>query len=233
LRAAAQNMERLRTYRVQLTARTISGLSEYDFDAVATVDREERRELMEISSPEAADTRPFGLIFDGSTVYVRPPLGSTTLTSGRKPWLRMDFPVAGELLSADLHDVRQLGVGGHFSALWGATEPDAVGSEEVRGEETTGYRFIADLEVAAERASPEGVSDIRDFSSDMGTTRIRMQAWLGEDDDVRRLEFEIPIPGRPTGKSRLRLDYFDLGAELDVDLPTQDQVKAYEGAPVK
>jgi hypothetical protein len=133
---------------------------------------------------------------DGDTVYVS--IGSV-LGPGLRPegaeWLALDLRDGGyadRLLQSVLERVRDLDPTQALDRLEEAdNEVVEDGSEEVRGEPTTRYRFGADVDADVDVAG---------------------RAWVDGEGRLRRLELS-------EGGTTATVDLFDFGTEVDVEPP--------------
>jgi hypothetical protein len=111
-----------------------------------------------------------------------------------------------------------------------------VGTETIRGVETTHYSAEVDLGKAVDRADvPRALRGaVDEIAGKVGT--VPVDIWIDDDDLVRRQQMEMDfgslLPGASgaTGQSgstptvTLTLDLYDFGAPVDVEAPPADQV---------
>jgi len=170
-------------------------------------------------------------IQDGRTAYIHFPLLAKQLPAG-KSWIKGD---AKEFSSA-----QQLG---QFGSLAG-TDPrdafavlkavsgsiEAVGSDTIRGVETSHYRATIDtakLEQLVPAAQQQTLGGLDQSAKQAGLTEIPLDIWIGADQLVRKLSVGIDTTEPGTGqavKASLVVELYDYGQPLDLQLPPADQV---------
>jgi hypothetical protein len=164
------------------------------------------------------------MIFDDLVFYVKlPPASSAQLPAG-KTWLKIDLTKLsnqGQLDVADLLQLNQTDPSQTLDLLRGAGEFDEVGSDEVRGEETTHYRGTVDLTKAIENAPADARDQVRKLFEQTGTTTVPMDIWVDDRGLVRQLEFTQKAQGMSI---TVHQELYDFGAELDTTPPPADEV---------
>ena len=172
---------------------------------------------------EGAPDEPMQMVVDGSTVYLRAPLFE--LLGGEDTWLSL----SAEDLGGTASDLG-LGSGSYdpskiLDSLRGVTgEPEAVGTESVRGVETT--RYTADLDLAeAVDAAPEDQREMIEAQLDqLGETSISVDVWVDDDGLVRRMQLDMG--GMLGGTATLTIELFDYGQPVDIEVPSPDDVRS-------
>ncbi len=165
-------------------------------------------------------------IFDGPGMYLKLP---SSAPSGEPPWFKIDLATAGRLAGANLGSLGQLRQSDPTKALEflrGATDDvRKVGDEDVRGESTTHYRAVVDLQRAAASLPAEERAAIQDLVRSLGTPRLPADVWIDDSGRVRRLRFTVDSDGKgPTAPATVSLELFDFGVPVTVDAPRADQV---------
>lgn len=188
------------------------------------------------------DLGPLGLagatrtevLLDGDVVFLK--LGGALPGLGQRPWVRIDLSQLKKGQGDGIEALRQLRANDPravINELRGATgDAEKVGTESVRGIETTHYRATVDLDEAA-AASPDGVRDgLTEVARQLGTPKLPVEAWLDAEGRLRRLRYtidladlddEAPAKGAGTGTVVATLELFDFGAEVAVAPPPADQ----------
>jgi hypothetical protein len=177
----------------------------------------------------SADDWKLHVIQDGKTAYIQFPLLTKQLPAG-KTWVMGD---AKDLSQADAGGIGQFGslagtdpkdVFGILKAVSGSIE--AVGTEEIRGVETSHYRATLDP-VKIQKLMPSG-SSLDGLGASAGTVdEVPLDIWIDADQRVRKLsvEAEQKQPGTDkTAKASLVLEVYDYGTSVDIQLPPADQV---------
>lgn len=172
-------------------------------------------------------------IQDGDTAYIKFPLLAKQLPDG-KTWIKGS---AKELSSADTGQLSQFGslagtdprdLFAFLKAVSGAIE--TVGSNELRGVETTHYRARVDaaklpkLIPAGQRQSLGGLDQA---AAQAGLASLPLEIWIDADNQVRKLSIDIDAkqPGTDGSvKASLVVELYDYGKPLDLKLPPADEV---------
>lgn len=172
-------------------------------------------------------------IKDGDLVYLHFPLIDDQLPAG-KTWVKGD---AKELSGADGGQLSQFGsfvgtdprdVFGMLKAVSGSIE--AVGTEEIRGVETSHYKATIDVAKLERLVPPEqrqSLGGIDQAAAQAGLTGIPIEIWIDGDHRVRKLTFEIDAKQPGTSqhvKASFDVELYDYGKPLDITLPPADQV---------
>lgn len=194
--------------------------------------------------PAPDDDVDLEMIQDGLVLYMKAPFLTRNLP-GNREWLRLDLEEAGRLSGVDIGAFQQLNQGdptqylGYFRGV--SDDIEEVGSEPVRGVDTTRYEATVDLEKAAESA-PADLRDRIEASVEGlkaqlgGDTTFPIVAWIDGDGLLRRLRHTITMSPPGAGNevtSTFEMELFDFGVEVDVAPPpdrnTVDFADAFGG----
>jgi hypothetical protein len=166
-------------------------------------------------------------------IYIRMPTLKDELP-GLKPWIELDLQKLGEAAGVDFQSLVDLGNQGDPLKLLGylraAGSVEEIGSEEIRGVETTHYRSDVDLsryaDVLADE-NPRAAKSLRALIRDAGgEVVVPLDVWIDEDGLVRRQSFEQSMPD---GSSmQMTIDLYDFGADVDVALPPRADVTSFD-----
>lgn len=188
------------------------------------------------------DLGPLGLagasntevLLDGNIVYLK--LGAALPGLGQRPWVRIDLATLTDGQGDGIEALRQLRANDPravINELRGATgDAEKLGTESVRGAETTRYRTTVDLDKAAADSPASVRADLAEVARQLGTSELAMEAWLDDEGRIRRLQYSIdlaeldeeaPAKGTGTGTVVATLELFDFGTEVAVVLPPEDQ----------
>jgi hypothetical protein len=180
---------------------------------------------------------PVEAIFQGDVFYMKFPLLSASLPEGR-PWLKLDLKALGEQPGVNLAQLQQLSQGDPSRALdylraTGGTVEE-VGSEQIRGVETTHYRGTIQLDKLADQVPAEQREQVRaavqQLTEQTGMTEIPTDVWVGEDGLIRRMTLnyraKVTAPGSDPQEvaSTVTMEFHDFGAQVDVQPPRADEV---------
>ena len=180
------------------------------------------------------------VVVDGTDVYVEIP------GTEDESWARVELT---ELLETDI------GFGGPGGLPFASSEEnlsvlsDAVasateaGEEDLDGETATRYDLVVDLTAAADE-STDDTGLLRATAEQSGITELAMQVWIGDDERIRRVSYELDlsqadvdvsvegeagsesteVAAEPAGIVSVTVDYSDFGEDVTIELPPDDAV---------
>ena len=170
-------------------------------------------------------------LFKSETVYMSSPLLDGHLPGGAH-WLKLDV---GRFAQAAGLDLRQLAGGKsnpaqflqYLRAISGA--PQALGSELVRGVQTTHYHATVDLSKVASALSASQSSQLRSALAKLiaqaGTSRVPVDVWVDGRGLVRRLALAMTLAtGARQAQFGMTLELFDFGPTPAVAPPPASEV---------
>jgi hypothetical protein len=172
------------------------------------------------------------VIQDGDVAYIRFPAIDGQLPDG-KTWIRAtkgDTHISGfdvqELESFTRSDPREL-----LDALRSLSgDVETVGTEELRGIETTHYRAVVDPTELAKSVSTGG-QDTTDTLLGELTTRsgigdVPLDVWIDANGLVRKLSMEVSATEQASqeGAATISFELWDYGETVAIDLPPASQV---------
>ena len=174
---------------------------------------------------------PVDAVFDNATVYEKFPL---PLPAG-KSWVKVDLATAGRSVGIPAGGIGQAQAGDPSQTLdylRGVTgHVTRVGTEDVRGTQTTHYRAVVDLDKAAEQ-SPTAREQIKSAIKLSGSSTQPLDVWIDAQGRVRRMKYAVDLskskgaasnPG-VSGVATFTLDLFDFGVPVQATVPPADQV---------
>jgi hypothetical protein len=185
----------------------------------ATMDMSELAEKAGAPGADAGDWT-MDIVFDRRFVYMK--FGLLSAALGGKSWMGFDLERMSEALGIDRSLIRSQQQQGADPAstlrfLEAASgDVEEVGTEEVRGVESTHYRGTVDL------STFPGVAELG------GDDQMEMEVWVGEDNMVRRVKWTQSINPQGTDQSvdaSFTCEYYDFGAEVVVDPPPADDLQ--------
>jgi hypothetical protein len=171
------------------------------------------------------------MVMDRFLLYMKfPPAVGSQLPRG-KEWIRFDLKEAGKELGVDFEDLLQFQQADPTQSLHylrGATDDfEEVGSEEVRGVETTHYRGTVDLRKVLEQVPADARDSFERVFELMDVNELPFEVWIDEDGLARRMKYEQPLPpgsGGEDASMALTMEMFDFGAAVDVEPPPDNEV---------
>ena len=172
-------------------------------------------------------------IQDGDVVYIKFPPLAKELPDG-KTWVKgnaEDFSKTGtsgldqfgSLSGMDPRDIF-----GFLKAVSGSIE--AVGSEEVRGVESSHYRATLDPAKLTELVPAEqrkALGGVDDAARQAGIDELPIDVWIDADNRIRKLAIELDakMPGSDASlEASFVVELYDYGTPLVLDLPPADEV---------
>ena len=189
--------------------------------------------------PDADDWK-LDVRLDDTVMYLRFPLLENDLPEG-KSWVKVDLTTPGGAsldqmrTFTDSSDPRKMLP--YLRSLAGGLE--VVGTDEVRGVDTTHYRAEVDvakvLEQAAKEAGAAAQPGIFDQLQTMvGLSTIPIDVWVDADNLLRKLEISLSAaPQGATGemKASVTMEMFDYGEPVEIDVPPPSETVGAESVP--
>jgi hypothetical protein len=166
----------------------------------------------------------------GSEVFVRSPLFAM-FTGDASVWVRVDLEETAEAEGLDAESLLggQTGPAGLLSQLDGASGGlEELGSEEVRGVDTTHLRVTVDTAAAIERSDPAIRDQLRTYAEATGLPETYpMELWIDDDGLVRRIRTTLDVPdaaggGQPVTQ-QTTLELYDFGVNVDLEAPLAEE----------
>lgn len=181
-----------------------------------------RREVPDVSRipvlnqllPEAVE-----ILHDGTQAYLRLPVG------GEQAWVRLGETVE----DSDGPAIAAPGLTNPAAALALLRVldgvPEVLGEEVIRGQESTRFRVVVDLERAAEVLSGRAEDVAKGLRRLRGRNDLPMLVWLDGDDRVTRLRYAVrPELAGQSVTVITDLELFDFGAPVDIRAPSADEL---------
>lgn len=209
------------SFEMQIAVSGVAGI-EIDMDAEGAYDLKARQMRM-VMDVLGQDTET---VLDGSTVYVKMPL----LGDG---WFKqdVDVPAGANPLNGGAQDPTQI-----LSWLKGTGDSVAeVGTDKIRGEEATHYRATLNLRDALNELDGEERAKLEEVLDMLGDDEIDVDVWINGDDLPVRVEYVMAFEkteaeGLNGAKMTFRMDYFDWGKPVRVEVPDPSEVKDFSEA---
>ena len=168
---------------------------------------------------------------------------STRTAAGGKPWVSLNLGAITEEFGAeDGAEGDSSGPREFIEFLKGSAQATVVGHEPVRGEPTTHYHAVVDLNRYAAVVAPSRRAGARKAAAALesvtGSSTLAVDAWIGADDRLRRYEVEEHLcsPAGPIGET-VSFEIVDYGPQPAVKVPmaseTRDITAAVRGELAK
>jgi hypothetical protein len=166
---------------------------------------------------------------DGTVAYMRMPLLADKLP-GDKEWVRLDLAKAASLQGLDLSQLQGFAEGSDPRQMLDflravSSEVTRVGTEDVRGVETTHYFAVVDFQKAlADLVQKAGQGNLLTQLGSIGSSlqSVPLDVWVDADNLVRRMTMDLSFsaPGQSgEAKVSMAMELFDYGQPVSVDVP--------------
>jgi len=181
------------------------------------------------------------IVTDGSNAYVKVgTLASIFGATSDQTWVKVsgngDASSANSSTVADGTEVLKI--------LGQAGDVTTVGTESVRGVDTTHYRGTLDVAAALGQLSADERAKIEGQLSQVGidpkAINFPVDVWIGQDDLVRRVQVgvdgsQFAGTAAPTGgvNATVTVELYDFGAPVDITIPSADQVFNLDAGALK
>jgi hypothetical protein len=186
-------------------------------------------ELNQVLGPQGSPYN-FGhvqLIMAGSNMYMRIPFLKQVAPS-LKPWVKINLERAAQAAGIDFSSFLQFGQGGDptqtLQFLRGAGKVKKVGTEKVRGVDTTHYEATVDLRKVADNAPAKDRPELRRSMQRVialtGEKTLPLEIWVDDDGLVRRETYheKLAIQGSST-EIKAAMELYDFGAPVAAPVP--------------
>lgn len=199
-------------------------------DGEGVVDFAERTSQLTLDVPQAGKLEVRQI---DDVIYTKLP-EAFVAQSGGKAWLKIDGATAAE------NGLSEFVGGGNDPAqsleyLRGVTgDVTEVGTETVRGEETTRYEATVDLRKAAGAVPEDKRAAFEKAIEQLGASSVPVEVWVDGEGRTRRVVTTVPTPAGAgagvspapsgTGEVRVTVEFFDFGVETDVQAPPAAEV---------
>jgi hypothetical protein len=166
------------------------------------------------------------LIFDELVYYMKFPLDVAASLPGGKQWIKMDLAKIGKRQGIDLEQLSQLNQSDPSQALdflaGASSDFSDLGTEDVRGVETTHYRGTIDMKKVVEGAPEELRDSYRRLLEAGGDRMVPMEAWVDGEGLVRRLRVTQTL--ERGAEMTMTEELYDFGTDVDTDPPPESEV---------
>jgi hypothetical protein len=170
------------------------------------------------------------VVFDGGIFYMKLPLLGQLL-GGDKPWIEFDLAKLSSGGSAGLGQLAQAGGNDpsqYLAFLQAAGDLREVGTEQVRGVETTHYAGTVALDKVAQAAPADARAElqrvVQQLETRLGTSSLPVDVWIDGDGLVRKIVQTYDAAASGGGSTRVGVELYDFGTDVEVTVPPADQV---------
>lgn len=175
---------------------------------------------------------PLETVTIGETVWMRFPLFAMFLGVEEGRWVEIPPDEASELTSG-------FGLGEQTSSPTAVLEQlrdaeaevEELGTETVRGQETTHYRLLVDVAAMLEGLPDEERADAEQSLGD--AEQFPLEVWVGEDGRLYRYRADLTPEmvegqGQEVESAAIDIEFYDHGTDVTVTPPPADQVTRME-----
>jgi hypothetical protein len=227
---AATNTANAGTVQLSMTGSVSASGIEIPLRSTGAFDLKNKRGHMEVTTsvPGKGDIKIEELL-DGLVVYMRSDALTSNLPDG-KHWIKLDLQKLGKSEGLDMNSAMSTGGSDPtqmLSYLNAASDSiDRIGTQVVRGTQTTHYHVVVDLlKIASTVPAAKQAAVRRTFRHEVelvGTHTIPIDVWIDSQGLVRREHFDISMhPATVTVpvEMEMTIDFFDFGAPVHVVPP--------------
>lgn len=150
-----------------------------------------------------------------------------------KKWLKIDYAAISKQQGVDVSALQRSFQTGDPSAvlgfLRGAGDVKEVGSDKVRGTNTTHYKATVDFAKVADKTDPKAKGEVTKLIDLLGVKSIPIDVWLDKDGLLRRMEFAMDLSKikkqQIKGTMSLKMEMYEFGVNVaDVVAPPAGEV---------
>jgi len=169
------------------------------------------------------------LVLDNNVIYLNfPALGQLL---GGKPWIKLDLAELSKQQGLNLGQLQTIGQSdpsAFLSYLSGVASVQRVGTDTLRGTETTHYKAEIDFDKVLANAPPAAKAGLQatidQLKQQTGSQTLPIDVWIGDDGLVRKIVFTYPKTGSGSSPSSVTVELYDYGTPVNVAVPPADQV---------
>jgi hypothetical protein len=222
--------------RVDMHMTTTADGREVTMHGVGAIDfgRPQKGDLrMTMSVPTVPVPLQMHEIVDGLVVYIDVPLLSGSLPSA-KPWIKLDLGKIGRQAGVNLGSIIDSSNNDPSQALSYLTGASSnvqnLGTDTIRGVQTTHYRAAVDLEKVVAHAPAGDRKALRKtvatLRRQLGSTTFPVDVWIDSAGRARRISEKMSMPALAANMSMTE-DLYDFGVKVNVTPPPADQTIGY------
>jgi hypothetical protein len=241
LALAAERTANADSARFEMTMEMAGAGQAFAATATGAVDNASQRATMSMDlsglaqafgAPAGTGSMSMDMVMDGQVIYMRFPL-LTQMLPGGKPWVRLDLVELakrgdfdlGQLQSFSENDPRR--TLDYLRAVSG--EIETLGSEKVRGVQTTHYRAVVNLRKYPDLVPDELRESVQEavdrLIEQVGIGAVPVEVWIDDDQLVRRMAMEFDVAAGTTPvASKVTMEMFDYGVPVSVTAPPAAEV---------
>jgi hypothetical protein len=177
-------------------------------------------DMSQMGIPGADDAKIEARLVDGVMYMNFGDLGSAdglSAVTGGKHWAKIDLAAFGPGAGGALGEANP---GGALEALRGAETVETIGTDTLRGTETTHYRATVDPAKALDQAPP-ALRERVQAGLELFDGPLPVDVWIDGDGRARQITIDVDLP---VGSLSMTMEYYDYGVDVDVSAPPADDV---------
>jgi hypothetical protein len=215
LDAAANKVADTESFRADYVMHSDIEGEEMSFEGEGTFTADSTRGRMQgtMTAPGQGEMTFEGIVADG-VMYLK---GDQIPTPQGKEWLKTPDPPASTLSPSE------------FARFLRESESvKNVGTEEIRGEQTTHFRGPLDIRELAEESGDEIIQRLS-RSPAVDDLRFMIDIWVGPDDLPWRMIANVSMPAQASGSLTITADILEYDVDVNADEPPADKVAPLNG----
>lgn len=214
---------------------TLTGEGAFDYEAKQGQLSYDFGDLLGSLGQGAAD-EPVEMILDGNVFYMKFGLLSSLIPGG-KPWIKFDLESLAGQEGIDLSQLQSVNQGDPSQTLEylrAAGSVEEVGTEEVRGVETTRYKGVIELDKAVELAPVEAREQVRQsieqLKEQSGLSELPVEVWVDGDGLPAKIQYSFAgsiVAAGTEGEdftTIFTMELYDWGTDVTVEPPPASEV---------
>ena len=223
---AASKTNNAGTYRADITGTMELAGQSVDMSGTGEFDGAKKQGRISYTTTLGGQDIDMEMVFAFPVVYMHLPPEIAPLPAG-KTWVKMDIEKLGQAEGFDVGQLMQAGTSDPSQGLdflRGASDVQAVGTEDVRGVATTHYTGVVDMQSLGAK-DPELKAQLDQFLQQSGISRVPVEVWIDDNGFVRRMKqtLEGNSSGFPINMT-MTTDLYDFGTDVSVEEPPADEV---------
>lgn len=208
LDTAAQKTGEAESYRQEITMNSDLEGQVITMDAEGVFSADQKTGEMSATMKQGGEELEFDAIMVDGLMYLK---GDDFGLPPGKEWLKTPDPPTSTMAPSEFVEF-----------LRGSEGIEEVGTEEIRGKQTTHFRGPIDLEKLAEESGPDIVQELRK-SPEAKDMKFIADVWVDEEGLPARLNMEISHPDA-SGSLKMSSELLEYDVPLDVEAPPAEDV---------
>lgn len=161
----------------------------------------------------------------GEVTYTQLPAALKARLKNAKPWIKVDVGASGDNGGVGEQAPQAGDLLNYLQGL--SSSVQKVGTESVRGTQTTHYRANVELaKVAAKAKTAAARKAVTTLQQQAGVSTFPVDLWLDGNGLVRRVTTSVPVPKSAAAGAapKITIEFYDFGTPVNVTAPPASQV---------